>query len=884
MTSYAYGFSAATKLTFQSDSDLSVTNDTTGVVLAWMKSGKVQVCRYKEDGPGTPVDTGIATSHAPSIVKYADALFLFWVTSNQKVQYTVLDPVTMLATKIETVPIMATKSGVATAIFKGQLVLLHIGKTSGIAGRTIYQMSYDLATNQWSSKDSSVSGNQSSKDGPAVVAAGDLLFMIHRGKTDGVSGTTVYFSTNSGGEPDHWSKNKQIAGARAQTRPGAGALSDYVVVVHNGNTTSGLRLVYSNASQIQWVGDEQIGDGYSSGYAPAVTSVGNVLAVFFVDGDGYVNVGTSMFSFKANLYPAPLTVNDFMVRSSPGNVAVCLSGGGSRALSAGMGQLLALEMISAAPEEPSLLAQTRMISAVSGGAWLASTFTYLPTIAFSDQGFLGGPYIAPSSLTMNGLEVLPTGCVGNLVNGFSSEWIGVIALGLLVLGIPPNMIWQWIVGDRFLAPYGLFPQFGPNWMPGLPAGYFTADSSTQKAITDANPSMKFEKSLLVATSTDQPRPFFVCNSAIVVTEAAPSEARALAPVQSTPYFAGVVGTSGATDANGRTVGNGGVSTFAFSSVPKVNSNGQVTVVQGRHWTLAEAVGTSSCFFGETALGAASRLAGDPEALAAALATVRAQSESIGTRQSTMEACCRAIEEAAARGPRALSDLIPDAIVPEYLYWPTDVAPPVRVKPTHFVDGGSLENLGVASALSFGDIDGLIVFVNTPEPLKFDGSTLVVDGAIPPLFGYQPYDPARGYVLYADGLVNAENAAFQHNQVFASDQFQPLLDALAQAWNSNAAAALASQVLAVLDNAWFGVTSGRSVKVVWFHLAAPTAWSNQLTPEVATFASDQAASDSFPYFPTLSSSLDPEQVNLLSNLTAWTALEAKNQLLWLYGLS
>ncbi len=884
MAAYAYGFSAATKLTFQSDSDLSVTNDTTGVVLAWMKSGTVRVCRYKEDGAGSPVDTGLSTSHAPSITKYADALYLFWVTSSQKVQYTILDPITLLATRIETVPIMATKSGVATAIFKGKLILLHIGKTSGIAGRTIYQMSYDLETNTWSSKDSSVSGNQSSKDGPAMAAAGDLLFMAHRGQTDGAGGNTVYYSTNSGGQPGQWSVNKQIASARAQTRPGAGAITDYVVVVHNGNSTSGLRLVYTNASQIQWVGDEQIGDGYSSGYAPAVTSVGNVLAIFFVDGNGYVNVGTSMFSFKANVFPAPLNVDDFMVRSSPGNVAVCLSGGGSRALSAGMGQLLALEMISANPQQPSLLAQTRMISAVSGGAWLASTFTFLPTIAFSDEGFLGGPYVPPSSLTMDGLEVLSPGCIGHSVDGFNVLWIGTLALGLLTLGIPANMIWQWIVGDTFLAPYGLFPQFGPNWYPGLPAGYFTADAGTQKAITDANPSMKFEKSQLVATSTDQPRPFFLCNSAMVVNEAAPSGARALAPFQTTPYFAGVVSTSGATDANGRAVGNGGVTSFAFSSVPKVNSDGQAQVVQGRHWTLADAVGTSSCFFADTVLGEATRLAGDPEALAAALASVRARAESRGMRQSMVEACCRAIEEASARGPRALSDLLPDAFVPEYLYWPTDATPPIRVKPTHFVDGGSLENLGVASALSFGDIDGLAVFVNTPEPLKTEGGTLVIDGAIPPLFGYQPYDPVRGYVLYSDGLVDSANATFQHNQVFASDQFQPLLDALSQAWNANASSAVATQTLALLDNTWFGVKSGRSVKVVWFHLAAPTAWSDQLSAEVATFASDQASSDSFPYYPTLSSSLDPEQVNLLANLTAWTVLEAKSDLLWLYDLS
>ena len=880
MAAHAYGFGAATKLTFQSDSDLSVTNDTTGVVLAWMKSGTVRVCRYKEDGAGTPVDTGISSSFAPSITKYADALYLFWVNSSHKVQYSILDPITLLATTIETVPIMATQSGVATASFKGKLIVLHIGNSS----RKIYQMSYDLETNTWSSTDSPVSGGQSSKDGPAMAAAGDLLFMAHRGQTSGIGGNTVYYSTNSGGQYGQWSNNQQIASARAQTRPGAGTLTDYVVVVHNGNTTSSLRLVYSNASQIHWVGDEQIGDGYSSGYAPAVTSVGNVLAIFFVDGNGYVNVGTSMFSFKANVYSAPLNVSDFMVRNSPGNVAVCLSGGGSRALSAGMGQLLALEMISASTQQPNLLAQTRMISAVSGGAWLASTFTYLPTNAFSEQGFLGGPYVAPASLTLDGLQLLPPGCIGHSVDGFNSEWIGTMALGLVVLGIPTNMIWQWIVGDVFLAPYGLFPQFGPNWDPGLPAGYFTADTNTQKAIIDANPSMKFEKSQLVATSTDQPRPFFVCNSAIVVSEAAPSGARALAPIQTTPYFAGVVGTSGATDANGRVVGNGGVTPFAFSSVPKVNSGGLAQVVQARHWTLADAVGTSSCFFGDMALGEATRLAGDPDALAAALASVRAKSESRGVRQTTVEACCRAIEEASGRGSRALSDLIPDSFVPEYLYWPTDASPPIHVKPTHFVDGGSLENLGVASALSFGDIDGLAVFVNTPEPLKSGGGTLVIDSSIPPLFGYQPYDPTRGYVLYSDGLVDSANANYQHNQVFASDQFQSLLDALSLAWNANATSAVASLTLAVVDNAWFGVKSGRSVKVVWFHLAAPQAWSDQLSAEVATFASDQASSDSFPYYPTLSSSLDPEQVNLLANLTAWTVLEAKGNLLWLYGLS
>lgn len=881
MAGYTYGFGAPTKLTFKSDSDLSVTNIANVVVLAWKKSGKLLVCRYGKDGAEAPVSTGISSDHAPSITAYLGKLYLFWVTAKKKVQYTILDPETLLPTAILSVPIMSTKSGVATAEFKGKLVLLHIGQTDGIGGRTIYQMSYDAESNAWSSKDPPVSGDQESKDGPALAAAGDLLFMAHRGKTDGVGGNTVYYSTNASGEPGNWSKNRQAADARAKTRPGAGALSDFVVVVHNGNTDSDLRLVFTNATQILWVGDERIGDGYSSGYAPAVTSIGNVLAIFFVDGNGYINVGISMFSFKAEIYPAPLSAGTFMPRSTPGNVAVCLSGGGSRALSAGMGQLLALETITAGPNGQNLLAQTRMISAVSGGAWLASTFTYLPSAVLSDQNFLGGPYRAPATLTIDNLETLPSGCLGNSVYGFSSEWIGTLVLGLWALGIPSDLIWQWIVGDRFLAPYGLFPQFGPNWMPGLPSGYFTYDTNTKAAILNSNASMRIEKSLLVSTSTEQPRPFFVCNSALVVTEPAPSVARALSAVQSTPFFTGVMSTSGATDANGRSVGNGGVTSFAFSSVPKANANGQVTVTQGRHWTLADAVGTSSCFFADKALGDATRLAHDPAARAKAIAEVRAQNESRGVNVSIIEACCRAIED---RDARDLPALIPDDLVPKYLYWPTYVAPGVSVKPTHFVDGGSLENLGVASALSYADIDGLAVFVNTPEPLKFVGNILVIDGSIPPLFGYQPFDPVRGYVLYSDGIVAPDNATFAHNQVFASDQFQGLLDALAAAWSNNAASAVASQTLALRDNTWFGVKAGRAVKVLWFHLAAPTSWSSQLTGEVARFERTQASDESFPYYPTMSSSLKPDQINLLANLTAWTVIQSKDKLLDLYGLA
>ena len=59
----------------------------------------------------------------------------------------------------------------------------------------------------------------------------------------------------------------------------------------------------------------------------------------------------------------PITINQFLTNppDTPGNVGVCLSGGGSRALSAGMGQLRGLSYLN-------LLGQVKALSTVSGGS------------------------------------------------------------------------------------------------------------------------------------------------------------------------------------------------------------------------------------------------------------------------------------------------------------------------------------------------------------------------------------------------------------------------------------------------------------------------------------------------------------------------------------
>ena len=89
-------------------------------------------------------------------------------------------------------------------------------------------------------------------------------------------------------------------------------------------------------------------------------------------------------SLNAQLYPFPPA-------SIMSGLGVCLSGGGSRAASASMGELRGLRSLG-------LLDQVSALSTVSGGSWAGVTFTYLPS-DISDDEFLGGVVPNPGDLT-----------------------------------------------------------------------------------------------------------------------------------------------------------------------------------------------------------------------------------------------------------------------------------------------------------------------------------------------------------------------------------------------------------------------------------------------------------------------------------------------------
>ncbi|HTR15937.1 MAG TPA: hypothetical protein VMI52_02755 [Acetobacteraceae bacterium] len=622
--------------------------------------------------------------------------------------------------------------------------------------------------------------------------------------------------------------------------------------------------------------------------------------------------------FSVGITPSttPLSVLQFYATppATPGNVGVSLSGGGSRALVAGMGQLRALNQLTA--NGRSLLAQVKALSTVSGGSWLGVPFVYLPPGSSSDTAYLG-PWIADqSALTPELLAQLPAGNAGVPISSplFAPQSLAVQALLLYsVLHVPPDMLWQTLIGLNILAEYGLYAPSAHL----LPTGTFSFDAATvarQVTGPNLNPTLAGTPIDLYADADDPARTrraFLICNSAMFLQEPG-TTLQLLAPVQSTPFITGILGTPPGQDANGSKPGGGGVTTFGFSSAFLGASGGTATAAQMRQWSLTDAVGTSSAFFAEALQNLFAQWRQNPTDLAAVIARDAARLQHWIRTKLPVEARGPAADllRAGAQTPHgqpppaqplllqlqsALHDL--KQIIPRYPTWPVrDPQPAMPPLPDRFADGGNLENTGVAALLAYSDIDSVIAFVNANVAMQLgpygvadgrggfiSGTNLIVDDSLPPLFGYQPYQTdvagaGKGYVRYGQGSPDT-SPTYAHNQVFPSAEFPALLRGLwaASGSGSNARPAILSQPLAVMPNAWFGVTSVREVTVVWVYLNFVAEWQALFANNQPVWAIIEAerTNHRFPNYSTLDTNLNATQINLLANLTAWSASEANS---------
>ena len=163
---------------------------------------------------------------------------------------------------------------------------------------------------------------------------------------------------------------------------------------------------------------------------------------------------------QARVFPAVSTPR------APGGAALCVSGGGSRALSAALGAFSGLAGL-ADPDNPgrTLLERFDYLSSVSGGSWASVIFTYAPESITDDQ-LLITP-VAPGALVKAGDATPPDilhidpGCIGAAPQRFSIRELAKLLVEIFEWGMldtPAKRPWLWIiaVGELVLKPYDLY--------------------------------------------------------------------------------------------------------------------------------------------------------------------------------------------------------------------------------------------------------------------------------------------------------------------------------------------------------------------------------------------------------------------------------------------
>ena len=127
------------------------------------------------------------------------------------------------------------------------------------------------------------------------------------------------------------------------------------------------------------------------------------------------------------------------------NTGVCFSGGGTRAMTATMGQLRALAHLGLIPD-------IRYISCVSGGSWATTIYTY-----YNGHGDLLGPVTPAQDIDEDHLEHSLT--PSQLAYGATKSLLKAVLswqLDIIDVDYTSHDTWNYAVGAVYLEDFGLF--------------------------------------------------------------------------------------------------------------------------------------------------------------------------------------------------------------------------------------------------------------------------------------------------------------------------------------------------------------------------------------------------------------------------------------------
>lgn len=576
--------------------------------------------------------------------------------------------------------------------------------------------------------------------------------------------------------------------------------------------------------------------------------------------------------------------SDWIAPTSSTKNGLCLSGGGSRALSAGLGQLIGLKSLCNG-DGRTLLDSVDYISSVSGGTWLTSIYSFSKNQNLDD---LLGVYKPPTSLTESNIGNLPSGSIGHAPSRLSFiDIISIVSekIGLLnILRYPEVRKWMWavIVGELVLKPYDLYngTMVGSDSkiMP-MPKRYFSLDEAYMekniKALSGngvANGSLTGDDFYFHQSG----RPFPIMNTNIKLDYQQADSA--LLPVQGTPI---AVGATGEVCESGTSLSaDGGVEAFAFTSYWQSQTGDDAIVDIDRRYSLIDIVSCSSAFFAQ--------IAGAQIATAAAIFAAGANTANLGAEQQDSI-------------PEMEEEIIKDlsTFVPQYNYWPVSSSTPSNQN-TGFADGGNLENTGLLGMLARSNATNIVVCYNSETPLGsreniavegYNKKVTSISTDIPILFGYQP-KPVNGTYVQFSNKTPSDLQYLRAAQVFESNAFGPLVSSLFSASNGQQSPTVARTTsLKVCDNSFAGIYDRGKVDLLWIYNNYASDWVDEIETSSWELAGNiregryNPTSDfyNFPNYSTaLQLALNATQVNALAQFQAWVINQVSDQLTEMFG--
>ncbi len=615
-------------------------------------------------------------------------------------------------------------------------------------------------------------------------------------------------------------------------------------------------------------------------------------------------------NYKTKVYPnsgSNSTVNN----SNPNkkNIGLCFSGGGSRALTCGWGQMLGLSSLN-------LMDHARYISSVSGGTWATSIYSYLPE-HITDQDLLG-QYYKPENLSLQdkadnlNVNTLNTFSLGKAPEGMQLGKLILKAATFLVTTEPSNHKWLWayIVGDLVLEPYGLRAKGSEEWNSSK---FFTLSEAYANKNFDVNAPSKKDFFFLRSG-----RPFHIMNNNIMLKVENSSRLKSnivQVPNQVTPVAGGVRGSAPIDHFNGgglvETYGVGSTLNQSTITTPDVN------IGISQPYSLIDIVSTSSAFFAEFVASYIKTYISDPEKKESLISEIETilTPEHKSSLLNDIEGGISDIEDIYDAIKLRLENFILEAltIVPSYNYWPIEKNS--QNKEMQYTDGGTLDNTGILGMLSQTDLGTekssapirLIAFDNTERPLEKKDGRIITATQIAPLFGidfdgdtgkYQPFTEDQKNVqsknFSALSLTHIfDNSKGANNKTPFDEMVEGIYASSCGALPGNkpddskvcTSPAFHQIKLTTIQNDLANISKSRDVEILYIQNAKILNWQNQIGDaelkaqivkgqqqailNTKTLDATNNTFRNFPYYATATKiGLLPKESNALSQMWAW----------------